>query len=328
MPHRNSRRIFLKKLTALTAAATLAFKTSAAPLEDQPLIIDTHQHMWDLDHFKLPWLQNAPEIYRQNYRTPEYQEATKGLNIKAVYMEVDVDAAQRQAEAEYVISLAKAKTNPTIAAVIGGRPDSPHFENYIKPLKQSGVVKGVRQVLHGDLPAGTCLKEDFIKGIQFLGTQNLSFDLCMRPTELDDAVKLIDQCPETNFILDHCGNGDPKTFLKNLPEEQKPAHDLLPWQRNMEALAKRKYILCKISGIVASAPKDWTPDHLAPIVNFCLDTFGPKKVIFGGDWPVCLAKAKLADWIKALQQITATRPKEDQTALWSQNAINHYTLKM
>jgi len=326
---KSSRRNLLRKSAAIALAPallSLTNRTTSAAENDPALIIDTHQHMWDLSKFKLPWLENAPPIYRQSYRTEEYLQATKGLNVKAVYMEVDVDAKQRQAEAEYVIDLCRSKKNPTIAAVIGGRPDSPDFENYIKPLKESGVIKGVRQVLHGDLPAGSCLKEDFVKGVRFLGQQNLSFDLCMRPKELSDGQKLAELCPDTKFVLDHCGNGDPKAFMKDLPNSTEPAHDPNAWKRDMESLAKRPNVICKISGIVASAPEKWTPDHLAPIVNFCLDTFGPDKVVFGGDWPVCLKRANLADWIAALKQITSTRPAAEQTKLWSGNAIKHYTL--
>jgi hypothetical protein len=185
--------------TFLTTAAALPFiaMIARAANDPQPLIIDTHQHMWDLDKFNLPWLKTAPPIYRQNYRPQEYQQATGGLNIKSIYMEVDMDPAQRPAEIKYITDLCQSKKSQTIAAVIGARPDSPHFETIIKRLAQTKEIKGVRQVLHGDLPPGACLKEDFIKGLKFLGTQNLSFDLCMRPKELSDAVKVTEQCPDT-----------------------------------------------------------------------------------------------------------------------------------
>ncbi len=316
--------------TFLTAAATLPFLSMIARAADdpEPLIIDTHQHMWDLDKFNLPWLKTAPPIYRQNYRPQEYEEATKGLNIKSVYMEVDMDPAQRPAEIKYITDLCQSRKSATIAAVIGARPDSPDFQTTIKPLSQIKEIKGVRHVLHGDLPAGSCLKEDFIKGLKFLGTQNLSFDLCMRPKELADALKVTEQCPDTNFILDHCGNGDPKAFMKVLPDKQEPEHDANTWKRDIEALAKRPNLICKISGVVAKVPKPWTPEDLAPVVNFCLDTFGPDKVIFGSDWPVCLKSATLHEWVAALKQLTSNRPKEDQKKLWSQNAIKRYTLSV
>jgi L-fuconolactonase len=77
---------------------------------------------------------------------------------------------------------------------------------------------------------------------------------------------------------------------------------------------------------VARAPKGWTADDLAPIVNHCLDAFGPDRVVFGGDWPVCLLGSPLRDWITALREIIAERPAAEQRKLWSQNAIRFYGL--
>lgn len=320
-----SRRQFLY---AATAAAMAPALLRAADPPDSPLIIDTHQHLWDLSKFKLPWLDNAPEVYRHSYRPEEYADATKGLNIRAVYMEVDVDPTQRPTEAQYIIDICRAKTAATRAAAIGGRPDDPGFEKYVKRFQPSGVVRGVRQVLHGGAtPAGHCLSDDFVKGVRLLGKLNLSFDLCMRPRELADGLKLAQLAPDTRFVLDHCGNADPRAFLTDL-NGQAPAHDPDAWRRDMDALGKRPNVICKISGVVARAPEKWSADHLAPVINHCLDAFGPDRVVFGGDWPVCLVRAPLATWIDTLRQIVATRPKADQEKLWSSNAKKFYALEV
>jgi predicted TIM-barrel fold metal-dependent hydrolase len=193
-------------------------------------------------------------------------------------------------------------------------------------LKKSPEVKGVRQVLHGGAtPAGYCLQEDFVRGIRLLGERDLSFDLCLRPGELLDGAKLAELCPETRFIVDHCGNADPKAFVKAVKE---PTHDPDAWRRAMETLAKRPNTICKISGVVARAPEGWTADDLAPIVNHCLDTFGPDRVVFGSDWPVCLLGAKLRQWVDALREIVASRPAEHQQKLWRDNAVQRYGLKV
>jgi L-fuconolactonase len=181
-------------------------------------------------------------------------------------------------------------------------------------------------VLHGDLPAGHCLSDAFVKGVQFLGQQNLSFDLCMRPKELGDGVKLAERCPDTRLILDHCGNADPVAFGPGVGGRA-PEHDPDAWRRDLQALAKRPNVICKISGIVARAPEAWKPDHLAPIVNHCLDTFGPDRVVFGSDWPVCLVRASPVQWIEALKQIVAARPVAEQRNLWAENAKRVYRLE-
>jgi predicted TIM-barrel fold metal-dependent hydrolase len=291
------------------------------------LIIDTHQHLWDLSKFNLPWLADAPEVYRHSYRPQEYAEATKGLNVRTVYMEVDVDPALRPAEAEYVIDLCRNKTGATRAAVIGGRPDDPHFADYVKRFHASGFVRGVRQVLHApSMPAGLCLKEEFVKGVRALGKLGMCYDLCMRPTELGDGARLCELAPDTHFVLDHCGNADATAFLPGVAGV-KPWHEPDAWKRDIELLAKRPNLICKISGIVARAPEKWTAATLAPIVNHCLDTFGADRVVFGGDWPVCLVRATLAQWVDALKEIIAKRPAEDQRKLWSENAKKFYALE-
>ncbi|MDB5319544.1 MAG: Amidohydrolase [Phycisphaerales bacterium] len=325
-----SRRQFLRGFAAAATMAPvipLAARTTAAQPAG-PLIIDTHQHLWDLSKFKLPWLDNAAEVYRHSYRPQEYAEATRGLNIRAVYMEVDVEPALRPAEAEYIIDICRAKSGATRAAVIGGQPDAPGFTDYVKRFAASGVVRGVRQVLHGGgTPAGHCLKDDFVKGIRLLGTLNLSFDLCMRPRELADGLKLSQLAPDTHFVIDHCGNADPRAFLTDI-NGKAPAHDADAWRRDMDALGKRPNVICKISGVVARAPEKWSAEDLAPIVNHCLDAFGPDKVVFGGDWPVCLVRAPLATWIDTLRQIVAARPEAEQEKLWSANARKFYAVEV
>jgi L-fuconolactonase len=323
----DTRRRFLQASMAACAAVAIRKPTAMNPPDDLPTnIVDVHQHLWDLSQLKLPWLGDAPEILRHTYHLAEYREATKGLNIKAVYMEVDVDPSMLADEAEHVIGLCRAGTNPTIAAVIGGRPDSPAFGDYAKRFKDSPHVKGVRRVLHGpSTGAGYCLGESFVKGVRLLGDLRLRFDLCMRPTELDDGAKLAELCPDTRFIVDHCGNADAVAFNPKL-SDTKPSHEVDPWKRSMEGLAKRSNVICKISGIIARLPKGGDAGDLAPIVSHCLDTFGPDRVVFGSDWPVCLLGRPLRSWVDMLNEIVRSRPAPDQKKLWSENATRLYAL--
>ncbi|MBM3979441.1 MAG: amidohydrolase [Planctomycetes bacterium] len=308
------------------AATAVAATSSLATSEDKPMIpvVDTHQHLWNLDELKLAWVDpKAPEakILAHNFTPKEYAEATKGLNVvKAVYMEVDVVPEQQQKEADYVIELCKGGKTPTCAAVVSGRPNTDGFEKYAKQFKGHKYVKGIRQVLHvKDTPAGYCLDDKFVKGIQLLGELGLSFDMCVRPAELPDFAKLADKCPGTRFILDHCGNGD----LKHTPAQRDQ------WKKDMTEIAKRKNLVGKVSGFIASAKErgKWTLDDLAPIVNHTLDSFGPDRVMFGGDWPVVLLGAeKYGDWLTALRTIVRDRKDEDQKKLFHDNAVKFYGL--
>src|SRR5262245_40091793 len=154
-------------------ASSVALVASAAVMADEKPtrpIIDTHQHLWDLKKFRLPWIRKGDKLNR-NYVMKDYLAATKGLGVvQAVYMEVDVDPKQQQAEADELIAICKAGDTPTRAAVSSGRPASDDFAKYIRPFKGSPYIKGLRQVLHGSgTPAGYCLEKKFIQGIRLLG---------------------------------------------------------------------------------------------------------------------------------------------------------------
>jgi predicted TIM-barrel fold metal-dependent hydrolase len=316
-----NRRQFLAASAALSALAASPDDEETPNLSP---VIDTHQHLWDLGKFRLPWQKDEPKLAK-NHLMADYLAATADLGmvggvpariVKTVYMEVDVDPAQQSDEAAYVLDLCARADNPMVAAVISGRPSSDGFARYLDQFKDSTVIKGIRQVLHGPTPAGYCLDKQFIRGIRLLGQRDLSFDLCMRPGELLDAAKLIDACPDTHFILDHCGNGDVQ------------AKDRSQWERDIAAVAKRKNVVGKVSGIVVTAtPERWTADDLAPIIKHTLEVFGPDRVMFGGDWPVCTKTATFKQWFQALAQIVAGRSADEQRKLFHDNAVRFYRLE-
>lgn len=314
------RRDCLKLLGTSAAAATLAateswtLAESSAPLP----VIDAHQHLWDLTKFKLPWHQSEDVAsLRKSFVMSDYVAATRDLNVvKTIYMEVDVAPDQQVAEAEYVFDLCRRDDNTMAAAVISGRPASPEFEAYIRRLAKSPYLKGVRQVLHGEsTPPGYCLQPQFVKSVQLLGDLGLCYDLCMRPEDLPDAVKLVDQCPQTKFVIDHCGN---------MSVTSTDAALLQKWQTSMKELAARPNTVCKISGIVVTAEKDWKPADLAPHINYSMNTFGADRVMFAGDWPVCTLRASFAQWLNALKEIVKDRSPEFQRKLFHDNAAKFY----
>ncbi len=308
----------MNRRTFLTSVAAGAVVTSPVFAKDTPMlpVIDTHQHLWDLKKFKLGWLK-AGEPLDASFTPTEYAAATAGLNVvKAVYMEVDVVPEQQQMEADYLIELCESKATPTCAAVISGRPNSDGFAKYITPYKGHKYIKGVRQVLHvPTTPAGYCLDAKFVTGIQLLGDLGLSFDLCVRAAELPDMAKLIDQCPDTRFILDHCGNAS----VKFKPEEWDT------WKAGMAAVAAKRNVVCKVSGFIVNGGKGpWKADDLAPVVNSTIEAFGIDRVMFGGDWPVVTLSATYKDWLTMLRAIIANRSDVDQKKILHDNAAKFY----
>jgi len=292
--------------------------------EDVRPIIDTHQHLWDLSQFRLPWLKPGGELTR-DFTMADYGKATKGLGIaKSIYMEVGVAPEQRLAEAEHIVEVCADKSNPTCAAVIGGLILEDGFKDYIMRFKGSPYIKGVRHFLNSPARLGD---DRLIRNLRLLASLNMSFDLLVPPRLIGQAAKLVERCGDTRFILDHCGNADPLAFDHNLDWGRKPQHDAETWKRDIEALAEQPNVICKISGVITSVPKGQaTAGILAPIVNRCLDTFGPDRVIFAGDWPVCTRGATLRVWVNLLHEIVRKRSFEEQRKLFWRNASRFYGL--
>lgn len=288
---------------------------------DQVPVIDTHQHLWDLDLFELPWLQlPGMDVLRRSFRMSDYWEAIRNCPVaKTVYMEVNVHPDLHPKEARYVLELCAQSDNPMSGAVIGGQPGEAGFESYLEEFLGNPFLKGVRSILHDpDRPRGMCLTPQFKQNIQLLGQHDLSFDLCMRPAEYLDAVELVDACPETRFIVDHCGN------MSVQPDQQEARAE---WESGLRQLAEREQVMCKISGIVATAtPATWKPADLKQNIDFCLDTFGEDRVFFGGDWPVCTLTATFETWYEALQWIVQDRSEAFQRKLFHDNAEAFYRL--
>ena len=288
-------------------------------------IVDTHQHLWDLSKLKLSWIDpDAPadgNVLARSYTPKDYAEATAGLNVvKAVYMEVDVVPEDQQKEVDYVVGLCASGKTPTCAGVLGGRPNADGFAEYVKQFKGHKYVKGIRQVLHvGTTHPDYYLDPKFVTGIRLLGDLGLSFDLCVHPAELPDHCKLIDRCPDARFVLDHCGNAN----LQHTPKQREQ------WKKGMAEIAGRKNVVGKVSGFIATAPArgKWTLDDLAPVIDHTLAVFGPDRVMYGGDWPVCLKGVhRYADWLNALKTVVADRPEDQQKKLFHDNAVAFYGL--
>ena len=296
-------------------------------------IVDTHQHLWDLEKLKLPWLDNVPAL-KKEHLPAHYLKASEGTGIKrTIYMEVDAHADHKQKEIEDMTMLCKSGDEIMQGMVISANPGDSGFSKFLEKNSGNHFIKGIRQVLHTpEQPAKYCLSTQFRKGIRELGKRGLLFDICIRPAEIKDAVELCRQNPETIFMLDHCGNADP--YIVNGQRNRDTSHPDSTyfhtreyWQEGVQHLGRLENVYCKISGIISRAETGWNAETLAPTVNACLDFFGEDRVVFGGDWPVCTLGASLSEWVATLRQIVNNRPKILQKKLFHTNAERLYKLE-
>jgi L-fuconolactonase len=318
-----NRRQFMQVAGSAVATSMIGCQTHhpfvAPPPQSMP-IVDAHFHIWDLKHFRLPWLDRAGPLLNRSYTRGDYLAAIEGLNVtKSVYIEVSVAPEQREAEARQEVALCLAHQGPFRAAVIGGTPGTPEFKSYITAFRDSHSVRGVRC----SFPAGKQRDSVFLDDLKLLGELRMSFDLLLGPELLEQAAEAVSACPATRFILDHCGNASPAWFGTNAPDASRRAR----WEAGIVALAKKSNVYCKISGVAEAAPaSEASIEQITPIVEHCLEHFGPERVMFASNWPVCLKSITLKQWVEMVKQITASRPEEFRRKLFADNAERWYRL--
>jgi predicted TIM-barrel fold metal-dependent hydrolase len=278
-------------------------------------IIDTHQHLWDMDQFPYSWTRGEPVLNR-SFRVTDYLAATDGLNVVgSVHVEAAVDDAYQLQETETLAALVGQPGSPLRGLVASARPESEEFDAQIEVLASTPAVKGIRRILHV-MPDGYGLQPRFMDNIKRLAEYGMSFDLCVQASQLPDAIRLVEAAPEVQFVLDHCGVPDVKT------------RSLDPWRDYMREIASHRNVAGKVSGVVAYADRErWSTGDLAPFVEHTIECFGWDRVMFGSDWPVCTLAASLRQWVEALQQIVAGASEEQRRRLFHDNAVRVYRLE-
>lgn len=274
-------------------------------------IVDTHQHLWDLQRFPYSWCAGIPALNR-SFLLDDYVAAAEGCGIeKTVFMECDVDEPHQIDEARQIQILAE--QHPLIAGIVASaRPERDDFDDQLDQLAALSKLRGVRRVLHTQ-PDELSRTDLFARNVKKLGPRGLSFDLCVLARQLPVAIDLVRRCPDVPFILDHCG----------VPDVRQQALD--PWRQHIVDLARFENVTCKISGLVAYAdPTSWRVDDLRPFVEHVLHTFGWQRVVWGGDWPVCTLSAPLKDWVRATQELIAHATEEQKAGLLHRNAERIY----
>ena len=317
-----NRRNFLKATSLSALAPSLGFLS----FKTDPLIpvFDTHVHLLDFDQFTIGW---ARRRFDSNMLLDDYLKAVKGQHVmKLIYMEVNVSPEFRRKEAEWALELCEDPDNSMVGAVIRWDITSPDFESEISSFGGNPYLKGIRYPID-DVEEE--ISPRVIENIQLMGELGLSFDLLINPGSFPMVSELVEECPDTRFILNHCGSANPADFFpegKKAPRESGDRADRREkWLKGMELIAQRENIICKISGIVDNVGDyPLVPADLAPIIDHCYESFGPDRLIFAGDWPVCLRNMSLARWIDSVKAVVAGWPLEDQRKLFHDNAASFY----
>jgi len=275
--------------------------------------IDTHLHLIDPARFAYDWTAGIPALADRDFSLRDYHEAAAGLGIReAIFMEVDVAEKDLFSEAAWFCKLAEDPANRLCGVVAACRPENPDFEAQLESLAHPKLL-GFRRVLHtqaDDFSTHPVFREN----LRRIGRAGLSYDLCMLPRQLHHGAALVGACPDTRFILDHCGVPDIASG------------DLTSWHEAIHEISKRPNLHCKISGIIAYAAGEITASTLRPVVEHVIDCFGWDRVLWGSDWPVCNLTRDLGTWSRLLDEILAGCSPDELARLYMENAIRVYCI--
>jgi L-fuconolactonase len=277
----------------------------------EPLRIDAHQHFWKYDPVEYDWIDDEMKAIRRDFLPPDLKKELSAAGIDA---SIAVQARQTVAETEWLLSLAQ--TYPYLAAVTGWVPlIDPKLHQLLDRLVINKKLRAVRHVLQGEEDERYMLRRDFQQGIRILSHYNLVYEILIYSRHLPQTIEFVDAHPNQRFVLDHIG----KPPIK--------AGDMEPWATNLKKLAQRPNILCKVSGVVTEAVyHGWTKAQILPYLDVTMEAFGPGRLLFGSDWPVCLVATTYQNWHTLVQEWASKLSGTEQDRLFGGTAAEAYGL--
>ncbi len=279
-------------------------------------IIDTHLHIWDINHLTYPWLKEAPPLNR-SFTVADYRQATKNFNVeKMVFVQCEVDSAQYGEEVEFVSTTARDE-EPRIKGIVAWAPleKGAAARADLDWLAQNPLVKGVRRIIQFEPDMEFCLRPDFIAGVRMLAEYGMTFDICIDWRHYENTLKFISQLTEVPMILDHIGKPDIK------------GGRLDPWRDQIRRIAAFENVCCKFSSLATEADKEnWVIDDLRPYVEYIVENFGFDRLVFGGDWPVVTLAASYDKAVETMLELLRGVSKENLKKLFHDNAERFYNI--
>ncbi len=277
--------------------------------------IDTHQHLVETRRFSYQWPKRIEVLAGQAFTYADYLAASAGMDIdRTLFMEADCD--DWQAETNMVLEMVDDPATMISGVIANARPeDEDGFDAWLDRVDGTAVV-GLRRILHEttDDVSQTAI---FRSNLKKLTARNLTFDINFLARQLPIAVDLVQDCENVQFILDHCG-------VPNIE-----GGDDAVWQEGIKALSRCPNVACKISGITAyCAPGQASIATLRPYIEYCIESFGWDRVVWGSDWPVCNINSSLKEWMTISKAVVAHEDRANQERLFRSNAVRIYGLDL
>lgn len=275
-------------------------------------IIDSHQHFWKYDPAHLPWITDSLYLLKRDFLPADLRPIYNKNSINGC---VAVQAIQTIQETYFLLDLAD--RYDFIKGVVGWidlRATS--LQDELQALASFKKLKGFRHILQDEPDSRFICDPEFQRGLEVIFSQGYRYDILVFPHQLHGVLETVNRFPEAYFVIDHLAKPD----IKHKSFEE--------WKAIIQDFKNFSNVFCKLSGMVTEHDwRDWKKEDFYAYLDVMMDTFGEDRLMFGSDWPVCLLAANYQQVKEILESYLEKLPKETQTKIWSENAIQFYNLK-
>jgi L-fuconolactonase len=272
--------------------------------------IDAHHHCWQYDAQRHSWMDESMQVIQRDFFPEDLTPAlAENGVVGTVMVQVEMDKADNN------FSITQAEKHPFIKGIVGWIDLlAPDLTNQLTQWKENPLMKGFRHIAQAE-PDDFLCRPDVIKGIGMLEKYGFTYDILIKPPQLNAALKLVQALPDQPFVIDHIA----KPYIA--------AGEIDAWKAGMQRIAKNKNVFCKISGMVTEADwRTWNYQQLRPYIETVFEIFGPDRLMFGSDWPVCLVASGYTQWVQTVDRFVSTLSMAEQEAIWYHNAKEFYNL--
>ena len=276
----------------------------------QQRIFDSHHHLWDYDPQQYPWIPKGSSAAK-SYRLDDLAQHCGAYDVRAT---IAVHARQTLEETDWLIEQANHHT--LCAGVVGWVPMlDDRLDEILERYADEALIKGVRYALQSEQDPQFMISPAFLRGLKTLSRTNLRYDILIFGHQLPNTIRMIDAVSgEMPFVLDHIAK---PTILPERFDHQ--------WAKEIAELVKRPNVMCKFSGVVTEVRSEaWSIDMLKPYFDTVLQAFGPERVMFGSDWPVCLLRSDYIRWVQTVLELVSSLTEEEQDRILYRNAAEFY----
>ncbi len=270
--------------------------------------LDAHQHFWSYDAAQYPWIPPGSPLHR-SWLPDDLAALQQPLGFDG---SIAVQARQVVEESDWLLGLADKHAN--VKGVVGWVDlRSDRVEADLERLARHPKFVGVRHVVQEEPDDAFMLGQDFQRGISKLAAYGLTYDILIYPKQLAAALRLAENFPEQPFVLDHIA----KPFIK--------AGLIEPWAMQLRQLAKLPNVHCKVSGMLTEADHQaWRAEQFRPYLDTVFEAFGPARLMYGSDWPVCLFAGSYEQAYRLVDDYARGLTDQQRAGLFGGNAAAFY----